>query len=819
MVIKVAYGNKGGGILRRPMTYIAVSFATAIWVSFYAGSFVAVLIGALLIAVLLCYKNKSAKLYIIVIFYFISLINYQIFELQDCEMQNYEGNNHVISGKVVSVERKENRNKQQFMEMKVDVNKIDSRTLKKRERILLKYYGPKSGDALIEDYSKTAPSDTLKASVVIEIPESRSNPGGFDYALYLRTLKINVIAYADKIYCVEKSKAIISKISRELFILKESYLKRLSDTAGEETSSLMRAILFGEKYELDEEVIENFRESGIAHILAVSGLHIGIIYGFLNSVWVWKKNRIFFMGVMVFFTGYMFLASFSPSVVRAVFMIGLHMAAQLTNRRYDIVSAALLVVVIMLLKNPVILFNTGLQLSFLAVLSIAMILPLIRKIYNGVYLCSLAVQMGLVPYMIYMFNCFSPVAVLVNYPVALLAGIIVPTGVCAIILSQLCNPLFGVLSIIIREIGNLLIKISSVTTVDGLTVFYLCSPHIWMLFTCYLLMFVFLSEEGRIILLRKGWKPVPGMIAFIIIISFLSSLAVSDPVKKSELLFIDVGQGDAVHLRVRNGVFGYDGLAGTGVFTHEKNYLFDGGGSDSYNIGKSVLKPYLMKNGVRKLDGAFVTHLHTDHYKGIAELCREGMVDKLYLYEANKYKINEITEETGLDKDSLIFLHQGDIVRFGNSSAEILWPESKTDNEYIKMIQDEENENDMSMIIKINHRNISALITGDIDETLMETLAKQLKRTFSLDADILKVPHHGSKYSWSEDFVDKVSPKYAVIQVGKNNYGHPAQEIVDSYLKRGIKVLRNDRQGAVGFFESSDNKIMIESMNGMQGDM
>ena len=93
-----------------------------------------------------------------------------------------------------------------------------------------------------------------------------------------------------------------------------------------------------------------------------------------------------------------------------------------------------------------------------------------------------------------------------------------------------------------------------------------------------------------------------------------------------------------------------------------KNYLVDGGGKIDYDLGKKTLKPYLLKNGVRRLDGAFVTHLHTDHYKGVAELCREGMVKKLFLYEGNRDKTGQICQETGMSAEDLVFLRAGQTV-------------------------------------------------------------------------------------------------------------------------------------------------------------
>lgn len=800
-------------MIRRPMVYAATAFALPIIVCFYADVNTSAALGCVLIVLLMCSKTRKNSIIIIVVFYFCSLLNYQIQAPEDSELMSFAGSNHVIAGKIVSVERRENQNSEGYIQMKVDVYEKDAVPLNKKERILLKYYGNSNDDILLKDYSAAAPTDYISADVDIEVPQSRRNPGGFDFALYLNSIRISVVAQTNHIEVVEKDRTKLACFTRELYLVKESYLEKLSNRAGESTSSLMRAILFGEKYELDEETVEDFRESGIAHILAVSGLHIGIIYRFISSIWIWKKNWLYFTAIMIFFMGYMFLASFSPSVVRAVIMIALHVFAQLTNRRYDITSAALIVLTIMLAFNPMALFNAGLQLSYLAVISIALILPIIRRGYNGVLLCSLAVQLGITPYMLYSFNCFSPAAVLINYPVAIIAGILVPAGVCAMFLSEVSDLMFYALAGVINRTAELLTKISSFAAIEDFTVFYVCSPGIWIICTCYLGFFAFLSEGGRMLFLRKKHMSIVVLAIGILLVSVMFDKAASDPVKNSELIFLDVGQGDAVHLRVRYGAFGKDGLLGTGLFVNEKNYLFDGGGRDSYDVGKKVIKPYLLKNGVRKLDGVFVTHLHTDHYKGVVELCREEMVDKLYLYEANKCKKQEIMDETKLDEESLVFLYKGNRVQLGRSEADILWPERKTDREYSEMINDEKNENDMSMIIKITHSNMSALITGDIDETLMDKLAKQQNIGISMKCDILKVPHHGSKYSWSEEFIRQVSPSYAVIQVGKNNYGHPAPEIVENYLHRGIKVLRNDQQGAVGFFEDSNNGIKVERMN------
>ncbi len=236
-----------------------------------------------------------------------------------------------------------------------------------------------------------------------------------------------------------------------------------------------------------------------------------------------------------------------------------------------------------------------------------------------------------------------------------------------------------------------------------------------------------------------------------------------------------------------------------------RNYLLDGGGKIDYNLGKKTLKPYLLKNGVRRLDGAFVTHLHTDHYKGIAELCQEGMVNKLFLYEGSRNKTEQICRETGLSADDLVFLHAGQTVSLGDADPakntperiEVLWPEAGERSGASLQKNGEEDENETSLILKIHAGGMRLLATGDVDAACEDRLAAKYRD--GLKVDLLKVAHHGSRYSWSDAFAKYAEPQAAVFQVGKNNYGHPNGEIIAGYEQAGAGIWRNDLQGAVGF--------------------
>ena len=270
---------------------------------------------------------------------------------------------------------------------------------------------------------------------------------------------------------------------------------------------------------------------------------------------------------------------------------------------------------------------------------------------------------------------------------------------------------------------------------------------------------------------------------------------------------------------------------------------------------KNILKPYLLKNGVREIEIAFVSHLHKDHYDGIASLCREGMVRFLCLSESSRLLENEILEETGLLPSQLIYVKRGDRiffeqeqVRMGNyrqkatetenekrRSAEkrkedgivILSPEGQHEREYLRLLA-EDDENQTSLIMKVELNGISVLMNGDISaegerallrdancgklnglyraETGNNVSADIAEGQSALTCTVLKAAHHGSKYSSCDEFIETVSPSAVIFQVGKNHYGHPDKSVIEKYRQKGIMIYRNDTDGAVGLICEKEKK-------------
>lgn len=728
----------------------------------------------------------------ILLLYYLEIIG----KPMDTLLESHIGSSTSITAKIITKESdmvlSSDGGEQVRTTLKVKTKAINGISFKKTEKLIVKYY----------DHTDVIPGQYVVIKGEIEKPMGRRNPGCFDYALYLRSIGIDHIFEARSIeLCTRENisipEGIGSVVQMTLYELREEFIALVEECAGEETAGMIRAIMFGSKTGIDEEVLEAFRKNGTAHVLAVSGLHVGLLYAFFSFVWRWKKGKLFFALIIVFFLAYMIMASFSPSVIRAVIMIWLHVFAVLTNRRYDMASAAFFTAISMLVVNPMHLFNTGFQMSFLAVLTLSLMIPIIKKIYSGIFMASMAIQLGLLPYTIYVFNYISLAAVVVNVPIIYLTGLIVPMGMCSMAVMLIFEPFAEVLIQCLGGLCTIMMGFNDMTAIEGVTVFDVVSPPLWMVAVYYLILLVFVSEDGRLLFMRKRHGLIRKLAYGILVASLIFNGAAGNDFKKSDLVFVDVGQGDCMHIR--------SGKKG--------DYLVDGGGSITHDIGKNTLKPYLLKNGARSVDGAFVTHLHTDHYKGIVELCREDMVERLYVYEGYMAMEDEIIKDTGLDPEQIIYLHAGQKVMISNDiSVEILWPEKRSIREYERLTEGEEDENMFSLILKITIAGRTMLATGDVDTKCLDALAQ--KYGADLDIDILKAAHHGSKYSDSDAFAEVAKPEHVVFQVGKNNFGHPNEGIVEKFRRKGIMVYRNDLDGAVAFRFERNGYIRVRTVRG-----
>ncbi|MDR1570975.1 MAG: ComEC/Rec2 family competence protein [Clostridiales Family XIII bacterium] len=700
------------------------------------------------------------------------------------------------------------------------------------------------------------PSALVGAAVrvrgTVSLPTERRNPNCFDYRMYLKTMNIRAILSLDDDGLAplagdggNPARALWGGLLNRLAVLKYSLIERVGESMGEDAAGVLAGMMFGDKSLMDDSLYESFQKNGTAHILSVSGIHVAIVYAFVIKLLGGGKGPLQSGTAAAALFFYAALAQFAPSVVRASLMILTHIISVLLRRRYDLLTGACAAAGAMLAINPLQLFHMGFQLSFLAIFSMAFAIPfadryvaptkeelamagrpraradgspdgspdggsrtaaenpalrrrmLSRNALRGA-LPLIAIQAGMAPYTAYAFNYFSAAAFLLNIPVIFLAGIIIPIGLGLMALMYVSETLFGIGSAAAEMLIDLMGALNSAAYSAEWGHRLVVSPPPALLALYYGLFFALSSETFRVFWQRRSRRRIAWTGVALACVVALAGAAPGLGWDRSALVFVDVGQGDSLHIRTPDG----------------KNILIDGGGSVTRNVGKDVLLPYLLKNGVAKIDLALVTHLHTDHYRGVVELAQEMPVERLAVYEGNRPRQDEILRETGLDAEQIMYLRAGQRVALGKDVyVDVLFPEAPdagagdAAGDYA-----EEDENKSSLLMKLVYRGFSALMTGDLGfEGEAALTAAYRGREDALECSLLKVGHHGSRYSTDESFLDAISPDVAVIQVGKNSFGHPHPIALEKIGKRGIMVYRNDLSGAVLFSVSEDGRASVRT--------
>lgn len=683
-------------------------------------------------------------------------------------LEGLEGNNAAVTGRVVSIVKKDD---EYFKLQLSDVSIIsDNGARSYKKKILVNVYSD------IADY-RTVLWDRVYITGEVSIPKERSNPGTFDYRRYLKSIGIRCIITAENIENVKKAGGIAALLKSAKCRTADIFESALGDD-----SAVVMGLLFGETSGIDDDIIETFRRGGTAHVLAVSGLHLGLLYSFLCRFKRKKRSIPADIAIVLALSAYTALAGFTASVVRACLMIFIHIAGNHLNRRYDLISSTCVSMIIILAVNPMQIYSAGFQMSFLAVITLGIMIPLIQKKIKGILLPMIAVQTGMVPYTMYVFNYVSLTSVISNIPVYFIAAAMIPAGISVIAfcwLPVIAKPAAMITGLFVK----LLLWCNDFTYMGGVFTFDVASPSVIFLAVYYIFIFYMCSEAGQIALIRRNYKKIAAVFAAAVICGAGCSVYLSDGFEKTDMVFVDVGQGDCLHIKAGG-----------------KNLLIDGGGSFNYNVGKSTLKPYLLKNGVTKIDMAIATHLHTDHYQGLKELSQTYRIKKLGVYEANSVNENHLKKE--FKTNEILYLAAGDVINMSrNVSVEVLSPDRGNP-------LDEKDENKNSLVLRVNVKGSSVLMTGDIDEKGEKTLIADT----DIKADILKIAHHGSRYSSCEKFIAVAAPKIAVIQVGKNTYGHPSEEVIKRLEEHKITVLRNDEQGAVGIMVNKAGDFGIVTM-------
>ena len=678
-------------------------------------------------------------------------------------------------------------------ELKIQVQIIDN----KKEK---QYYNRYKIKVLSSKYKNTYLYMTTKKNLeygeILEIQGNFSEPSearnykGFNYKEYLKTLKIYGTIRVELVKKIDIHKGILYYTNKLHLKIKDN----LEKTYNSNSMPIVLGVLLGDTSEIDEETREDFSQSSISHVLAVSGLHVSyIIYLSEKStqgIFGQRKSRI--IEILILFI-YMAITGFSISVIRSVIMATLMCTAFLVYRKSDTLNNISISAIVILFMNPYNLFSTSFQFTYAGTIGVVFFRPIVEDFIMNIKIKSpclkekytnfclkhnsfveeiavaISAQFMTMPIIITKYNFISLSFIVTNILVGIIIGPLVIGGIIQILVTFLSLKIGTEIAKVVQIPITALSLISKIGTKFPITNFNVITPDTWQIIIYYFIIYIiyYRHKIKRKIIIR----------VFIIIL--ISSIIIKKIPGDLKIYFVDVGQGDCCLIETPK---------------HQK-ILIDGGGQKNFDIGKNTLLPYLFNRKILEIDYCIISHFDQDHCGGILYILEQikvknVIIGKQYEDSTNYNKFKEIVKKQNLNVKIVEAGMRINIEK--NLYFDVLWPDSQ------KMISDNAINNN-SLVCKLNYNKFSMLFTGDIEEIAeKEIVSKYENNTSILKSTILKTAHHGSKTSSIEKILDVVKPQYAFIGVGENNtFGHPSNITIENLEKRKIKIYRTDKMGEI----------------------
>jgi competence protein ComEC len=713
-------------------------------------------------------------------------------------------------------------------------------------------FTPHDGEPALADLHA---GDGIAVSTQAKRPQVFRDEGAFDRRAYLATQSIDLTATLRASVLLERVSVARTTVGT-LLARARRRLREEVDTLFEakpEIAGVLRAMLLGDRSFVEREEATDFQKTGVFHVLVVAGLHVGALAALL--FWAGRKLRlsptwtIFFVLTLLF--AYVAVVELRPPVLRAALMAAAVVTGRIFYRRLELLNSTALAAMILLIAWPLALRNSSFQLTFVAIGCIgglalpwlaATAQPYVRALRGWrdvtrdaaheprviqfrldvraaarwvsaqvprslassaesafvggmalgfrawqLFVLTIVLQVGMLPLMARDFHRITLAAPLVNLLAVPLTSIIVPLGFVALGSGLLFPALGKILAVPLAWLTWLLLHAVQWFAHFPRWSYRIPGPPSWLLLS-------FFVTAGAIALVIRFSFPAKrittmmlcGALAACAMLVAVFPFAPLWPAGKLEATILDVGQGDSLFI----------------VFPHGKNMLIDGGGAfggfpgheerNGIDPGEEAVSPYLWSRGFQTIDVVALTHAHQDHLGGLTAIIQNFHVGKLWIgrevASAALTRLQELARARGV---SMEYEVRGRNFSWDGVDGEFFWPETApTDVAPLA-------KNNDSLVLRLRYGSRTLLLPGDAEKDAERAILAENAEA-DLQADVLKVGHHGSKNSTMPEFLAVVRPRIAIISAGDGNpYGHPNPALLGRLESAGIRILRTDRDGAV----------------------
>lgn len=674
----------------------------------------------------------------------------------------------------------------------VSATHVNNVPLQKQESLVVSRYMNQSSEIAL--YETLQRGDFWEGTVTLSKPSVARTPGAFDYRQFLLQQGIHYTAIIqENDWTTYVNRSLTISVFHLLDRQRTNWIKQTERLYSEEVAAIVQAMTVGYRDNVNPDLLNMYQELGIIHLLAISGLHVGIILAFLYFIlsrFPLTKEAIYDM-LLVFIPIYIYISGAQVSVIRS----GLMAMVVILFLRFQWQKHALIglyiVYVVMLYYDPFYLYHIGFQLSFSVTFALLTVHPYMVRLMTflpdklaQLISVALVAQLVTIPLILFHFYQFSPISLLLNvvlvplYSLIYIPGAFFITGFSFIhgetveLFARVYEWSFSLLHTWLFQLQ----KLSWATVATG-------QPSFWWIVVYFVVVIsvIVSAERGK---RRRAW-----MLLSVIPLLICIQLALPYFDRQAYVTMLDVGQGEAIviELPFREQVLMVD-VGGQFQFSSEAWRQR----RRSFDVGEHIVLPYLRYRGINTIDKIIISHGHYDHYGGLA-----GLVDKVKINQILYSPVlpQSVTEEQTIQ--SLIEHNvpiykagQGDFWTTEHASFVVVYPHQQ--NEWVAQTN---NIHDYNLVVWNEIYDTSFLWTGDVEVSGEEIIMADYPH---LAVDFLKIAHHGSTTSTGEQWLQHIQPEVALISAGRwNRYGHPHPSIVSRLEVNDIDIYRTDKHGTI----------------------